>query len=161
MDVQSSACSQPRTLLLNSDPLIFIAMIAKGGGQETRGEREMKVSVLTNSEPGKGRIVRTIEFGDLRAGDIILIRTRNNLYSFFVANERTLFGRLSSELNNREFPEAVLVGSVTRREGRSRTLTSRLVTESPAMFAIRRGHEVIALTTSTVISLYCIRTIEE
>jgi hypothetical protein len=120
----------------------------------------MKVPGLTNPESGTAPIVRALEFGDLRAGDVVLIRTKNNLYSFFVANERTLFGRLSGELNNREFPEAVLVGSVTRREGRSRTLTSRLVIDLPALFAIRSGHEVIGLTTSTVVGLYCIRTIE-
>ena len=107
------------------------------------------------------RRVRTLEFSDLRAGDIVLIRTKNNLYSFSVANERTLCGRLLSGLNKGQFPDAVLVGAVGGREGGRQMLTSRLVTQAQALFAIQRGNAVIRLTTSTVVSLCCVRPMEE
>ena len=107
------------------------------------------------------RSVRTLEFSDLRAGDVVLIRTKNNLYSFCIADERTLSGALLSELNARHFPDAVLLGALSRREGRSHTSTSRLVTQSRALFAVRRGNRLITLTTSTVVSLGCVRQIEE
>ena len=90
------------------------------------------LNLVTSPEEGMNtlgtahlRRVRTLEFSDLRAGDVILIRTRNNLYSFSVANERTLCGRLLSEVNKSQFRDAVLVGAfakvlyrLVRRSGR-------------------------------------------
>lgn len=105
--------------------------------------------------------VGTLEFSDLRAGDIILIRTKNSLYSFLIANARTLCGRLLGDVNDDQSREAVLVGGVIRRAGRSHTLTSRLVTESRALFALQSGSEVMGLTTSPVVSLCYVRLIED
>ena len=104
--------------------------------------------------------IRTLEFSDLRAGDIVVIRTRNNLYTFQIANERTLRGRLLGEVNKSHFPEAVLIGAVIGRRGRPHTLTSRLVTESRALFAVHQGNDVVGLTTSTVVGLYCVRPVD-
>ena len=105
--------------------------------------------------------VNALEFRDLRAGDIVLIRTRNNLYSFLVGNQRTLSGRLVSEVSESRVRDATLVGAVIMRAGKGHTLTSRLVTKSKALFAVQRGNQIIRLTTSTVVSLCCIRPIEE
>ena len=105
--------------------------------------------------------LKALEFRDLRARDIVLIRTRNNLYSFLIGNERTLSGRLVSEVRESRVRDAILVGAVIMREGKCHTLTSRLVTKSRALFAIQRGNRIIRLTTSTVVSLCCIRPIEE
>ena len=127
-----------------------------------RGE-DMAASIIRSQEAGSESMtvrlqsIRTLEFNDLRAGDIILIRTRNNLYTFQIGNERTLCGRLLGEVNKTHFPEAVLIGAVIGRRGRPHTLTSRLVTESRALFAVHQGNEVIRLTTSTVVSLGCVR----
>ena len=123
----------------------------------------MTASIIRPQEAGPESMtvrlhrIRTLEFSDLRAGDIVLIRTRNNFYTFLIANERTLCGRLLGEVNNSHFPEAVLLGAVIGRRGRPHTMTSRLVTESRAAFAIHQGNEVIGLTTSTVVSLCCVR----
>jgi len=56
----------------------------------------MNASSLTISKSMTAHVQRvgTLEFSDPRSGDKVLIRTKNSLYSFLIANARTLCGRL-------------------------------------------------------------------
>jgi hypothetical protein len=102
--------------------------------------------------------VVAIDFKDLRAKDIVLIRTQNTCYSFVITSEIGMHGRLSSDSQNEFFPEAVLFGSLVKEEEEQRFI-SRLEPQSHAMFLVQQGNQLVKVITSLITGLCCVRPI--
>lgn len=95
----------------------------------------------------------TLDCGNLRNNDLIVIRTQNNLYRFLVTDAKELRGRLVSEWRKASFPEATLVGALICAGEQLHTLHGKLQTTAQALFLVQHGNEVLQLTTSPIIAL--------
>lgn len=97
--------------------------------------------------------VMTLECGNLRDNDLIVIRTQNNLYKFLITDAKTLRGRLVSEWRKADFPDVTLVGALISVGAQQHTLTGKLQTAAQALFLVQHGKELLQLTTSPIIAL--------
>jgi hypothetical protein len=95
----------------------------------------------------------TLDCVNLRNHDLIVIRTKNNLYKFLVTDAKELRGRLISEWRKVSYPEVTLVGALICKGEQRYTLNGKLQTAAQALFLVQHGKEVLQLTTSPIIAL--------
>ena len=105
--------------------------------------------------------LEALDVSDLRAYDLVVIRTRNSLYRFVVTSDRDRRGRLSGDFHRRLYPEAVFVGTLVRLGERLHTFSTHLRTQAHALFHLHEGGEVLQLVTSAIVSLCCFRHSDE
>lgn len=104
--------------------------------------------------------VEEIPFNDLRAKDSLLIETRNSTYSFSILDPRSRTGLLSGGALSERAEHATLIG-VKLESGSADSDTSRLTTDSRALFYLHVGGCFRSLTTSVITSLVHIRGAEK
>ncbi|MEW6207692.1 MAG: zinc ribbon domain-containing protein [Acidobacteriota bacterium] len=100
--------------------------------------------------------VQEIPFNDLRAKDSLLIETRNSTYSFSIVDPKSRTGLLSGGALSDQTEHATLIG-VKLESGGADSDTSRLTTDSRALFYLHVGGCFRSLTTSVITSLTHIR----
>lgn len=113
-------------------------------------------SVQSRATQGNVKRVEEIPFNDLRASDSLLIETRNSTYSFSIVDPKSRLGVLSGGALSEQAEDATLIG-VKLESGVSDSDTSRLTTDSRALFYLHVGGCFRSLTTSVITSLVHIR----
>ncbi len=101
-----------------------------------------------------------IDFKDLRVNDILLIGTQNTCYRFVITCEKEMLGKLSGDLRDSAFLQAVLIGSMVQHGESVQTKISRLEPQSHALFFVQQGDKILKVLTSLITSLCCIRAVE-
>jgi hypothetical protein len=97
--------------------------------------------------------VMTLDCNNLHINDLIMIRTHNNLYRFFITDAKALRGRLIGEWQKYNFPKVTLVGALIRIGGQVHTLNCKLQTAAHALFLVPQGNELLQMTTSPILAL--------
>jgi hypothetical protein len=118
-----------------------------------------------NSQSGRvtGGLVKRVQeipFNDLEAKDSLLIETRNSTYSFSILDPKSRTGLLSGGALSERAERATLIG-VKLESGEADSDTSRLTTDSRALFYLHAGGCFRSLTTSVITSLIHIRSAEK
>ncbi len=113
-------------------------------------------SVRSRPTQGNVKRVEEIPFNDLRASDSLLIETRNSTYSFSIVDPKSRTGVLSGGALSDQAEDATLIG-IRVEGGEADNDTSRLTTDSRALFYLHVGGCFRSLTTSVITSLIHIR----
>ena len=98
-----------------------------------------------------------IDFNKVNASDRILIQTQNSEYRFSVVDPQSRSGKLSGGSFGNQLQDATLVGVLVGSYESPRSDTSRLKTNSCALFYISVGAGLKRLTTSVITDLILIR----
>ncbi len=108
---------------------------------------ELNEQVLMIHQPEDG----DVDLSALAVNDILLINTRNSLYSFRIINAKVLLGELSKTMNG-ETLEAVLVGTLVKGQPVT-TLRSTLQFQAQAIFLVLQDNRFNELITSPIVGL--------